>query len=250
MSKELSDKEIINLLVKYGHLKARPEVIKRLKIDDKPVVRAIDSFRGFMGPVSALDTQSLFKVHRCGLPDIVDNATGQGSWRVGCHPNYPNNHSVVYQVNKTRMPGFLKDVFEPAWDLMTQAYAEIGLMIIRDDQTKNYNSLVTFEKGRGWIGLAIVGRNQTCSTKMWAKFDTVYKPSDLLNQWARLLAHELGHNCGLSHTRGGIMNPSITSGVFDKTEWTTDPAYSTLKKWYGGQPVVKTPEWSIPTPQE
>lgn len=42
---------------------------------------------------------------------------------------------------------------------------------------------------------------------------------------------------GMSHSRGGIMNPSITSGVFTKSAWRGDPSESILKRWFGGVPV-------------
>jgi hypothetical protein len=222
------------LLIQYGHLK------KNHTPDD--FQKALVNFRSFMEPYSNLDTDSLFEVPRCGMPDN-EIKTGSGSWKVGCH--VAGKHSALYRVDKRRMPSFLVSTFEPAWELMRQAYEEIGLSIIRDDNTEKYNSLVTFEKGRGWIGLAIVGRGHTCNTRIWAKFDTVYKPNDLLNQWARLLAHELGHNCGLSHSRGGIMNPSILPGKFDRTAWLNDPSYEILKRWFGIKPTTP-PIWTIP----
>jgi hypothetical protein len=243
-SPNFSKSQILRLLIRYGHLKLKESTVDRLSLDLPVVQDAIYSYRQYVGPTT-LDINSLFAIPRCGQPDFGVQAS-RTSWKKGCDARFPNNHSVVYRVDKTRMPLFLRDTFEAAWDLMRQAYAEIGLVIIRDDTTSNYNSLVTFEKGRGWIGLAIVGNNHTCRTKIWAKFDTVYKPSDLLNQWARLLSHEVGHNCGLSHSRGGIMNASILPGVFTKDAWKNDPLFNSLKIWFGGLPVTQIPIWNIP----
>lgn len=208
--------------------------------------------------LQTLDLESLFSIERCGCPDITPDATGSGSWRAGCPstPEWPNNHAVIYRVDKSRMPSYLRDSFEDAWALMVQAYADVGLAIIRRDAGSTYNSLVTFEPGRGWIGLAIVGRNHTCGTRMWAKFDTRYGSSfsreRLIWQWAFLLAHELGHNCGLGHTRGGIMNPSLINGTFHPDQWRrSDPAFPSHKRWYGGEPLTDSaPIWTIPQPEQ
>lgn len=240
-----SKTEIIKLLIRYGHLRVPVDFdASRYSLETPIVQDAIFSFKQFMG-VTTSDLNKVFSIPRCGQPDFGISAS-RTSWKKGCDPKFPNNHTAIYRVNKSRMPAFLKDAFEPAWELMRQAYAEIGLLVLRDDKTTKYNSLVTFEKGRGWIGLAIVGNNHTCSTRIWAKFDTIYKPSDLVNQWARLIAHELGHNCGLSHSRGGIMNPSILPGKFTKDEWKNDPSFNQLKSWFGGTSAEQIPIWQIP----
>jgi hypothetical protein len=241
----------VDQLIQYGYL--QPGEYGSVE-DDSRVMEAIAWYREFLG-VGPLDVASLFAIDRCGCPDIMPDNTGSGSWRAGCLPEWPRNHAAVYRVDKSRMPGYLRDTFEAAWDLMAKAYADIGLAIVRRDAGSTYNSLVTFEPGRGWIGLAIVGRNHTCGTRMWAKFDTRYGSSfsreRLLNQWAFLIAHELGHNCGLGHTRGGIMNPSLINGTFHPDQWRrSDPAFPQHRRWYGGQPLVDpAPIWSIPQPE-
>ena len=110
------------------------------------------------------------------------------------------------------------------------------MLLIRKDGTGG-NTHITWERGRGWIGLAIVPNRPGCKSAIWAKFDTQYRPRDLINQWARLIAHELGHNMGMSHTRGGIMNPSIVSGPFTKRAWRGDPAERLLTRFFGGEPI-------------
>lgn len=198
---------------------------------------------GEIGPA----TLQLLDEPRCGCPDYAKDdftlETGSGSWPVGCHKDWPNNHAFVVQVNKSGMPSFLgsrtdnNSVFERAFQLQRLAYADMGIVYVREDTNNRAHTLVTFQRGRGWIGLAVVPRNPRCGDRIWAKFDTVYSPRDLLNQWARLLAHEFGHNMGMSHFRGGIMNPSIVGGVFRPTAWRGDPAEAILRRWFGGVPV-------------
>lgn len=232
------------MLIKYGYLpKGTYDETSEVVAD------AVERFADFM----QVKTQSVnpFTIQRCGCPDFAADGTGSGSWPSGCHPSWPNNHAVSYQVNKARMPGFLNDVFERSWDLCAQAYADIGMVLVREDSNPKANSYVTWERGNGWIGLATVPRNPRCSARIFAKFSWGYEPRDLVNQWARLLAHELGHNMSMSHTRGGIMNPSIIGGVFTPTAWRGDPAFNTLKRYFGGEPVQgKPPIWTIPQPEQ
>lgn len=191
---------------------------------------------GEIGPA----TERLFAMERCGYPDYsveAANQKGSGSWPSGCHAQWPNNHSFTIQVNKAGMPAFLQAIFEDAFELVRQAYANIGIVFIREDDNNRANTLVTWQRGAGWIGLAIVPRSPRCGERIWARFDNRYRPSQLLDQWARLLAHEFGHNMGMSHSRGGIMNPSITSGPFTKTAWRGDPSEGILRRYFGGNPV-------------
>jgi hypothetical protein len=249
--------EIIRKLIRYGHLQnVQWSELSTLSIHDDRVDGAIASYRWYTGLSESVPVEEAFKVERCGCPDILPAQlnSGSGSWPTGCNPEFPKNHTVVYKVDKSRMPSYLKDTFEESWNLMTQAYANVGLMILRADVEKHFNSLVTFESGRGWLGLAIVGKGQRCSTKMWAKFDTSYGKTfgkdKLISQWAFLLAHELGHNCGLGHTRGGIMNASLINGTFHPDQWRrNDPAFPTHTRWYGGNPIEQDPIWTIPQPE-
>lgn len=183
--------------------------------------------------------RSHMSMPRCGHVDIIDAdaMNGSGSWRAGCHSDWPKNHCVKIKFDYGRRPSWWEPVWDRCWLLVRQAYADMGIVLQEAKSGEQVNIDVNWEPGRGWIGLAIVGRNQTCNTRIWAKFDTRYKPGDLVNQLARLLAHEFGHNMGLSHSRGGIMNPSITSGTFKPTEWRGDPSEPYLRRWFGGQPV-------------
>ena len=190
---------------------------------------------GEYGPATA----KLFEVDRCGHPDyeMATEEAGSGSWPSNCRDDHPGLHTFSVQINKSGMPSFLQNVIEPAWDLVVQAYANMGILFIREDDNDRANTYVTWQRGAGWIGLAVVPRSPRCGERIWAKFDNRYQPGDILNQWARLLAHEFGHNMGMSHSRGGIMNPSITSGAFTPTAWRGDPSESLLRRYFGGIPV-------------
>jgi hypothetical protein len=56
--------------------------------------------------------------------------------------------------------------------------------------------------------------------------------------------HELGHNAGLDHSRGGVMNPSIVSGL--APSWAGDPSEPILNRYYGGEPIEQPP---VPGPE-
>ena len=191
---------------------------------------------GEIGPA----TMQLLQVERCGCPDFPDGvepAIGSGSWPAGCTAEYPDNHTFGIHWDLSGMPSFLDDAIEECTERCYAAYRDIGIVFYTSPDRNQCNTRVTWERGRGWIGLAIVGQNQQCNSRIWAKFDTQYKPAKLVDQWSRLLAHQFGHNMGLSHSRGGIMNPSISSGPFTSTAWRGDPSESILKRWFGGQPV-------------
>ena len=191
---------------------------------------------GRIGPATA----ALFDVERCGCPDYgpdVELATGRGSWPAGCTQEYPEHHTFVIYWDRSNMPSFLNPVIDECIERCYAAYRDVGIVFITAPELQHYQTKVTWERGRGWIGLAIVGQNQSCGTRIWAKFDTQYRPSRMVDQWSRLLAHEFGHNMGLRHSRGGIMNPSISSGPFTETAWRGDPSESILDRWFGGEPV-------------
>ena len=255
--------KVIQYLWDLGHFKnpAYPNTIVvtdllKLKLTDQVVRDAIKSFQEFMvddfdrlslelnhrigvtdgeiGPA----TTALFEVERCGLPDYGIEAAGSGSWPSGCHPEYPNDHSFAVYFDKSNMPGFWKPVWDQAWLLVRQAAADMGMAYFEVQDQNRANTVVTWTRGNGWIGLAVVPRSPKCRERIWAKFDTRYQPRDLVNQLARLLAHEFGHNKGFSHSRGGIMNPSIVTGVFRPNAWRGDPSESLWIRSFGGNPVT------------
>jgi len=268
----MTPQEIIRRLWDLGHFHnpAHPTGVKledlpKLKLTDRSVSIAMASYQEFMavdfdrfsavhhnrpgicdgdvGPASI----DLLNIERCGYPDYemarTEEATGSGSWPANCHPSWPGVHTFTLQVDKSGMPSFLGDkndpnsLFEQCFQRQREAYADMGIVFVREDRNNKANTLVTWQRGAGWIGLAIVPSRFSCGLRIWAKFDNAYRPGQMFDQWSRLLAHEFGHNMGMSHSRGGIMNPSITSGVFTPTAWRGDPSEAILKRNFGGVPV-------------
>lgn len=248
-----------------------------LKLTDAPVRVAIASYQEFMatdfdrlsiaehGRIGIADgdvgpaTEKLFEVERCGCPDYsVEMANGRGSWPVGCHTEFPNNHAFAVYFDHSGMPTHWRLIFSDAWLLVRQAYADIGIAFFEVDSKSKANTVVTWQRSRSWIGLAIVPNSPSCKDRIWAKFDTSYGSSfsrqKTVDQISRLMAHEFCHNMGLSHTRGGIMNPSITSGPFRPDAWRGDPSEPALVRFFGGEPVdfgigEPEPEPEPPRPQ-
>ena len=252
--------QLIQILYDTGHFE-NPEnptgvlenELQFLTINDEPVKIAVRSYQNFFNDqyhtltsgIGIADgelnpaTVKLLELPRCSVSDFV--SSGVGSWPKNCNGT---GHAITVRVSKAGMPSFLSSSFEQAWDLCAASYDNMGLRLIREDTNDNANILMSFERLRGsTIGLAIVGRNQTCRTSIWAKFSPTYNPKDRINQWARLLSHELGHNMGMGHSRGGIMNPSIVSGPYTGTQWRGDPNESILRRYFGGIPnTPPTPE--------
>lgn len=188
-------------------------------------------------------------------------ALGVGNWK-SCH-NVGDFHSAIIRVNPAGMPSFLAPVFKTVLQRTQRAYAGIGLLFRFTDQAGKdllngevlngtANSEMSFvASSSGWIGLAIVGQNETCSSSIWCRFLATYKggqtEQDVVTQWTSLIKHELGHNCGRGHTSGGVMNPSIVNGLPEL--WASDdPSTGWLKSQFGGVPVPIPGGTPVPPP--
>lgn len=258
----MKDNDIIALLKRTGHLShpfgKSQFVPSMLPLTDRPVERAVASYQDYMvqtlepmcmehhGRPAHCDgdigpaTRQLMEQPRCGCCDYGDDvqaAVGKGSWK-RCH-DVGDFHAATVHVRKDAIPSFLESKYEEVWERCAAAYAEIGLKLIRTDD-KDANIDVSFRRSLGGpIGLAIVGRSESCGGAIWARFSAGYHPSNVVREWTTLTNHEIGHNAGLQHTRGGIMSPYIISGL--AASWKGDPSLPVLKRYYGGEPIPDAP---------
>lgn len=233
---------IIHKLIHYGYINEDAEITDEVvsvavaayqEFHKEILTEVCDAFyqgvsfdKGYIDP----QTNYLFSLPRCDCPDI--HPSGSGSWPAGCFG--ADGHLFVLKANLRNKPSWVD--FSQHFPRVTSSYQDVGLRIAfqPDLNSNQYHSQLSFERlSRGAIGLAIVPSNPTCNSRIWCKFSPNYRPSDIDNQWPRLFAHEIGHNMGLRHTRGGIMNPYITSGTFTSTAWRNDPSESTLRRYFG-----------------
>jgi hypothetical protein len=191
----------------------------------------------------------------------VQRATGNGNWE-GCH-NIGNAHCAIVQVNPGNMPSFLSPLFKTVITRVQKSYAAVGLLLRYVDMSKI--DILTGEKldtgvnldfsfstsSSGWIGLAQVSSNESCSGRLFQKFLATYRggSSDeaIVTQWTTLIRHETGHNCGFLHTNSGVMSPTIVNNL--PPEWTAnDPTTPKLIKAFSGVPVAIPGGGPTPTP--
>ena len=198
---------------------------------------------------------------RCPLPDFVPppgavidvedhqlrkaiesmKAIGAGSWEMPCQKE------CTFVVDETRMPAELRSY----WDLVLRD-------VVNDFRRRGWGLVdgtgagttphirISFENldhlGRGVIGLAELPSG-SCNDSLFCKMHPGYRPGDT-DQNRQLLQHELGHNGGLLHTAGGVMNSSLSDGWVGFVD--TDPSTPRLNRFFGGEPV--DPEPPAPPP--
>ena len=197
---------------------------------------------GEIGPA----TEMLLDLKRCNCPDFAmagehfEEATGRGSWPAGCYPDdWPETHAIKIRFDTRKMKSFLSDVFDSqVWPSVQKAYADVGLMLIREDDNERAHMQASFVRPDGnWIGLAIVPGHTSCVLSIWQRYDRDYRPRNLVPNWISLLKHEIGHNLNLNHTSGGVMNPGIIDNL--PVQWFNvgDPSEPTLRRFFGGEPI-------------
>lgn len=257
----MNSEQIIAFLKQFGYL---PEEYAGDSIDDPVVQQALAEYQAFdanvdlychrehgralipdggIGPA----TIAAMSAPRCGHPDTdaAVPAQGTGNW-AGCH-GIGDFHRAIVRVNESGMPSHLRGVFwEQVIPNVRESYRELGMDFVISTGAGNRNIDFSFvPRSDGWIGLAIVGTNQSCGSTIWCRYLATYRPSDVVNEWTTLIKHELGHNCGLRHSNGGVMNPSIVRGL--PVSWRGDPSEPILRRWFGGEPV---PPETPPDPPE
>jgi hypothetical protein len=176
-------------------------------------------------------------------------AVGSGNW-ANCH-QVGNFHSATVLVNMDGIGDHLKPVFIKVLSNVKQGNSAMGLLFrfINDADNRDLHTGETWSgrinidfnfvvRSSGWIGLAIVGQNQVCGDRIWSRYLSTYRPSNIVSEWTTLVYHELMHCMGSGHLSGprNKMNPSIVRGlppVWDRS----DGSYEWIVDKYGGQPV-------------
>lgn len=214
---------------------------------------------GVVGPV----TKEVFKLPRCGCPDFAfpkkegvykPEEAGIGPWK-GCH-NVGDAHAAHFQYQNdppshmNRDAGDGETIFTKALRKVREVNAKKGLLcyfsgpgIIEEFHPEDMGSVqsrVSWTRGNGWIGLAIVGRDgMPCSETIWIQYDNSFTSSyDIaraIHGMVLLKLHEQGHNEGLGHTSGGIMNPSLRLST--TADWEGDVAEEWQRRRFGFKPV-------------
>ena len=211
------------------------------------------------GTAFAFGDADIQKVAERMQQNATQQATGSGNWP-HCH-NVGNFHAALVRVHLDGLPDFLAPMLRDVLTRVRNAYAALGLRFDFIDTTginltgsgNHLGEIVNIEmsfvpSSSGWIGLAIVGQNEGCQDNIWCRYLSTYRggssPAAIAQQWTTLIKHELGHNCGLDHSNGGVMNPSIVNGL--APEWSSDdPSTAKLKAKFGG---VAVPTDSPPVP--
>ena len=163
-------------------------------------------------------------------------AAGAGSWPAGCWED--DKHIVYIGVDSSTMPSHVKN---GTWEAMKknnqEACAGVGLIVRYQEKGKPSDINLRWKYLAGsTIGLAQFP-NGRCDDEVFHYMDPGYKSS--LRLLSILHIHECGHNWGLQHTRGGIMNPSIIN--VEMTWQSPDPSCRTMAKFFGGVPSVDSP---------
>jgi hypothetical protein len=212
----------------------------------------VPDFRPPVNVEFAFEDPLLDDIVRKMQADQVQEA-GAGNWQ-GCH-DVGGYHCAVVQWNLSGMPSHLNNgAFADVLKRVQKAYAGVGLLLYfvdgqgvdliteddRSDLRANINASFV-RSSDGWIGLAIVGRTETCTTNpIWCRYLATYRGGSnreqVVTQWTTLIMHELGHNCGRLHTNGGVMNPSLVNGL--PGVWgPQDPSTRWMQQQFGGTPV-------------
>jgi hypothetical protein len=199
--------------------------------------------KGAVGNFDDPELEEIWTHWRDGAPAI-----GVGNWK-GCH-GIGQFHSAAVEVDMRGISSQWRAVWIEVLRGVKRKYDAFGLRFTFVDRETRKDMLtgerfegqiqtrLTFvDRSNGWIGLALVGQNETCTTQpLWLRLLTTWNPRQLILDLISLLGHELAHNCGFGHSRGGMNNPSLISGLPILIP-PSDPIFSWLRREFGGEPV-------------
>lgn len=179
-------------------------------------------------------------------------ALGSGGNWAGCN-NMPNIHCGAMLVNTAGISPKVAPHVKTILTAVRKAYAGIGFLwkfigmdgvdILTGEKFEGtiQTKLSFVQSSSGWIGLALVGNRESCSSVLWLQLLATYiggtTVDQIINQQFSLLTHEAGHNLGLGHTNGGIMNPSLQNGLPVGVWSQNDPSTQKLISLYSGVSV-------------
>jgi hypothetical protein len=188
---------------------------------------------GIIGPV----TLGHMGARTCDFPDFPDSRGDWVIWDGGDEPRIlsasrgygfagPCQKSIAVEVDFRGCPwgeGGGRELLERTFDRYSAAFG-VGFRFVESGG----NIRVSWTSLAGsTIGLAEFG--QGCGSSVFCRFDPTYREGGGLVD--NLTAHEFGHNLGLQHTRGGLMNP-VNNQSFDGWD-PRDPSFATMQRVYG-----------------
>lgn len=196
-------------------------------------------------------TIDLINLRRCKVPDFGSKFgllnAGSGGW-ANCDPKSNAKHSIRIKFDERQAPTKWKGYLEQVKRNSIAISADMGLAVryLPWDTNENWESSCIFK----FISGGVVGfyylPGSGCKRIKQGALDTSFLPDV---QVASLLTiHEqTGHGVGLSHTNGGIMNPSIKRV---KISWRGDPSERAMKNKYSGIPLMPPTDPTDPTPEK
>lgn len=165
--------------------------------------------------------------------DRMLRAVGQGSWRSGCHSDYPNHHASTYWVNRDSFSAHYhstvtdadlqetvdagvwgvtslaaarelwggESILDVGLDLVTESCRRAGCVQIPVEQLSDANVNIRCLPIPGsTIGVAWYN-DTTCGDQVELRIDSTWRPS--LHSFCWLLLHEWGHTLRLDHIFSG-----------------------------------------------
>ena len=236
----------------YGPATEKLAELPRCPIPDNPIPSSlnIDNL-GFDSPEIA----ELWKTLQQQQQNQIEFASTQ--WPKGCiqpdkHASkldYSDRYAITIYLDTRNISTTWKNNLPKVIETVQKIYAEVGLVVLYYIDGKPYNKLGNdieplnseISKVFGVIPRGVIGWNEfprsACNVTISGKLDSSWNVSQdghISLEW-----HETGHGVGLSHTRGGVMNPSIIFGL--PYTFINDTSQRAMTSKYGGQPVSTKP---------